>query len=256
MLNVLTNEEIEQLSQFRFTTEKKPSELSIPLSELLEEKKLLCYLEKVRSHIGAPNLKVTASIFAKRYAFLAVIYFYSITAWNKKLDISFHNIMLQTEEADLWLPKFYFQNTQTEIAQEDRDDRFEKWLAVFFSEHTNVLITQLANVTKQSKLVLWENIAVYLFWLYESVLAQCDNQQLKVRAKEDFDYIVNESSGILFGGYDENPIKRYYCDKSCMAPMTTDEVRVRTTCCFSYLLGEGCKTCKTCPRTCGKRPLN
>lgn len=255
MLDVLTNEEIEQLKQFRFTTEKKSSELSIRLSELLEEQKLLCYLEKVRSYIGAPNLKVTASIFMKRYAFLAVIYFYTITAWNKKLDISFHNIMLQTEEADLWLPKFYFQHTQIETATEDRGERFEKWLELFFSKHTNVLITQLSNVTKQSKLVLWENIAVYVFWLYESVLAHGDNEQVKQRAKEDFYYIVNEVSGMRFGDCNENPIKRYYCDKSCLAD-ESEEVRVRKTCCFSYLLGDGCKTCKTCPRTCRKKSLN
>ena len=252
MLDVLTNEEMEQLKQFRFTTEKKASELSISLNELLEETKLLCYLEKLRSYIGAPNLKVTASIFVKRYAFLAVIYFYTITAWNKKLDISFHNIMLQTEESDLWLPKFYFQHIQIETAAENREALFEKWLTAFFSDHTNVLITQLSNVTKQSKLVLWENIAVYVFWLYESVLAQLDNDQLRTRAREDFHYIVNEASGMLFGCCDENPIKRYYCDKSCLTN-ESEEVRVRKTCCFSYLLGNGCKTCKTCPRTCGKR---
>ena len=60
------------------------SELSIPLKMLVDDKDLLEYIEKVGAHIGSPNMKVTASIFVKRYAFLAVIYLYGITAWNKK----------------------------------------------------------------------------------------------------------------------------------------------------------------------------
>lgn len=83
MLNELTNQEIKQLKQFRFTTEQKPSALSISLDELLNEQKLLCYLEQVKTKIGSPNLKVAASIFMKRYSFLAVIYFYGISVWNK-----------------------------------------------------------------------------------------------------------------------------------------------------------------------------
>ena len=64
--------------------------------------KMFCYgiWRKLVRHIGSPNLKVTASIFVKRYAFLAVIYLYGMTAWNKKLNVSLNNISIQTEEAD------------------------------------------------------------------------------------------------------------------------------------------------------------
>ncbi|MFJ8236219.1 (2Fe-2S)-binding protein [Ureibacillus sp. NPDC094379] len=249
MLNVLTNQEIEQLKQFRFTTEFRPSELSISLHELLDEQKLLCYLEQVKTKIGSPNLKVAASIFMKRYSFLAVIYFYGISMWNKKLDISFRNVSLQSVDSDQWLPQFYFHHLQTELANELREDQLEKWTQFFFSENATVLISNLSKVTKQSELILWENLAIYLFWLYESVLAEVENEKLRTRAKEDFQLILNESACLLFGNYQENPIKKFYCDKRCLAD-TQEEVRVRKTCCFSYLLDGGCKTCKTCPRTC------
>src|SRR4051794_228761 len=118
MLDVLNKNEIEQLRPFRLSTEEKVSELSIPLNEILDDRALLRYMEKVGAHIGSPNLQVTASIFVKRYAFLAVIYLYGMTAWNKKLNASLKNISIQTEEAeDLWLPKFYFHNIKIKIAK-------------------------------------------------------------------------------------------------------------------------------------------
>lgn len=247
MLNVLNDDEIVQLKQFRFTTGERVSKFSIPFNDLLDENILLGYLEKVGNHIGSPNLKVTASIFTKRYAFLAVIYLYGITVWNKKLNISFQNITLQTDEREvIWLPKFYFHNAEIEIMKENRYEWREKALEFFFSENVNVLINQLSKVTKQSKLILWENIAIYLFWLYESVLQKLDDEELRNRAKSDFHYLVYQAPGNLFGSYSENPIKRYYLDKRYIENLQ-EEVRVRTTCCFSYLLEGATHRCKTCP---------
>lgn len=250
MLDMLHTGEIEQLRQFRLTTERKISGLSIPLNEIIDDHALLQYLEKVGAHIGSPDLKVTASIFVKRYAFLAVIYLYGMTAWNKKLNISLNNISIQTEEAeDLWLPKFYFHNIKIEVAKEKRYEWREKALKDFFSGNVNILIDQLSKVTKQSKLVLWENISIYVFWLYESVLQKLDDEELRNRAKEDFHYLVNETPGSLFGNYHANPLKRYYHNKGYKEHLQ-EEVRVRTTCCFSYLLEGSTNCCKTCPQTC------
>ncbi len=248
MLDVLKKHEIVQLRQFRLTTEEKLSELSISLNELLDENVLLRYLEKVGGHIGSPNLKVTASIFVKRYAFLAVIYLYGITAWNKKLNASLNNIRFQTKETDdLWLPEFYFDTINIEIAKENRYEWREKALKEFFSENAHVLINQLSKVTKQSKLILWENIAIYLFWLYESVLPKLDDEELRNRAKEDFHYLVYETPGSLFGNYHANPISRYY-DNKMYNEHLQEEVRIRTTCCFNYMLDNSKNFCKTCPR--------
>jgi ferric iron reductase protein FhuF len=253
MLDVLNKDEIEQLRAFRLTTEEKLSDLSIPLNELLDETVLLWYLEKVGEAIGSPNLKVTASIFVKRYAFLAVIYLYGITAWNKKINISFNNISLQTEDVeDIWLPKLHFRNIEINIAKENRYEWREKALKDFFSKNAHVLIDQLSKVTKQSKLILWENVAIYLFWLYESVLQKLDKEELRNRAKEDFYYLVYEAPGSLFGNDHANPIKRYYHNKRYTEHLQ-EEVRVRTTCCFSYLLEGATSRCKTCPQTCNTK---
>lgn len=249
VLDVLNKDEIVQLRQFRLTTEEKSSELSIPLNDLLDENILLKYLEEVGLQIGSPNLKVTASIFVKRYAFLAVIYLYGISAWNKKINISFNNISFQTEEFDeKWLPKFYFHSTELEKAEDNRYEWREKAFKVFFSENIHILIAQLSKSTMQSKRILWENIAIYLFWLYESVLQKLDDEGLRNRAREDFHYLVYEAPGSLFGNYHVNPIKRYHNNKEYNEHL--EELRVRTTCCFSYLLEGVTNRCKTCPQIC------
>jgi len=246
MLDVLNNNEIEQLRPFRLSTEEKESELSIAFNEILDDRAMLRYLEQVGAHIGSPNLKVTASIFVKRYAFLAVIYLYGITVWNKKINTSFNNIRFQTNEAEeTWLPEFYFYSTKIEIAQENRYIWRERALKDFFCENAHVLIEQLSKVTKQSKLILWENIAIYMFWLYESVLQKLEDKELRNQAKEDFHYLVYETSGSLFGNDHENPIKRLHTNKKYVEHLQA-EVRIRTTCCFSYLLDGAPKRCKTC----------
>ncbi|RHW37685.1 hypothetical protein D1B33_08120 [Lysinibacillus yapensis] len=250
MHKTLDKSEIEQLRQFRFATEVEPSELSIDLNRLIDETVLFGYLENLGPHIGSPCLKVTASIFVKRYAFLAVIYLYAITAWNKKSDISFENIILQTEkEADVWLPTFYFRSRKVEEVKGSRSEWREEALEELFSKNIHLLIEQLFKVTKQSKLILWENIAIYIFWLYETVLAKSEDKTIRDQAKQDFDFLLYEAPGSLFGNHPTNPIKRFYVNKRYVDHLQ-EEVRVRTTCCFSNLLKGETKQCKTCPQIC------
>ena len=54
MFDVLNKDEIVQLRQFRFTTENKLSELSIPLNKLLDENVLL-----VQPYLHLPFFRYT-----------------------------------------------------------------------------------------------------------------------------------------------------------------------------------------------------
>lgn len=56
-------------------------------------------------------------------------------------------------------------------------------------------------------------------------------------------------SQYLFGNYHANPLKRYYYIKRDKEHLQ-EEVRIRTTCCLSYLLDGASNRCKTCPQTC------
>jgi len=250
MPDMLNKAEIEALSQFRLTTEKNPSNQSICLNELFNDHILLAYLKQAGTVIGSSNSKVTASLFIKRYAFLAAISLYAMTVLNKKINLSCHTISLQTEEGDRsWLPRFYFPQLCVEVASTDRERFREEVIKDVFLNHISAMITQISNVTQQSKRILWENVAIYLFWLYEKVLTKINDNEIVKRAYEDYDYLINEAPGSLFGDIRENPLKKFYDNKKYVDG-NKDEIRIRTTCCLYYRLEGSPKRCNTCPHNC------
>ncbi|WP_425482002.1 (2Fe-2S)-binding protein [Cytobacillus depressus] len=72
--------------------------------------------------------------------------------------------------------------------------------------------------------------------------------EVATRVKDDINYLVFQASGSLFGGYHENPLKRFYKQPIYFEELKK-EVRPRSTCCFSYLTNNK-KRCVTCPHTC------
>lgn len=238
---------LDKLRELRLTMEKMDSSLSVEMKELLSEHAMKAYLKLLGEHLDASNAKVTASIFMKRYAFLPVIYLYAMTAWNEKLDTSYDNVSLETKDDEkLWLPGIRFGHLDTEEFELDRDKWRIECIETLFKEHISPLIDRLYYTTKVSKLILWENIAVYLFWLYEAVFMEEDiPKEIQHRAKEDFQFIVFQASGNMFGNYVENPLTRYYNERLYVEELGK-EIRKRDTCCYSHLTNMK-KRCATCP---------
>jgi siderophore-iron reductase FhuF len=231
-----------QLEKYRFN----PSlEHSFNVAELLDGSFLKDFLKKLSDVIEAPSEKVAASIFIKRYAFLAVMSLYAMTALNKKLNVSVENIKMETaQQGKDWLPGISFEDAT--IQDWDGNNRSEWRASVFkdlFANNIYPLITHLEKTVGISKLILWENIAVYLFWLYETELQDSKNDNVA----GDFRYLISEAGGKLFGRYNLNPLQKYFAEKTYLEEWDA-EVRVRKTCCFTYQLPAG-KRCKTCPCT-------
>ncbi|CEG28843.1 IucA/IucC family C-terminal-domain containing protein [Bacillus sp. B-jedd] len=301
--SALTEQEKNILSQYRFSNQ--PMEGMISAASLLDPVRLETFIGELKTTFQTEFDKVVASVFIKRYAFLAVIALYSMSAWNKKLDLDPENIFIEPPNGDAkWLPKFYFASTETEEGQSAgtsgnrglengmqpesgkpvtklglrtetpvnnsepgsepqagfrgvglieqqgnpgsvvRRKAFlpnekvfrEEVLSGLFAGHINPLVNRLAKVSGVSKLILWENIGVYIMWLYETVL---ENDR-------ELDFIFNEAGGELFGSYHRNPMKKFYTGKTYVDDLD-EMVRIRQTCCFSYLTGEKAARCKTCP---------
>ncbi|WP_158587543.1 IucA/IucC family C-terminal-domain containing protein [Neobacillus notoginsengisoli] len=260
------------------------------VASLLDRQQLEKFLDELKPMLQTDLNKVVASVFMKKYAFIAVPALYSMTAWNKKLDLNPENVFMEPPNGDSkWLPKFYFANaeveewietesrtgpnadTQTgaeewtrteqnparqsansiglegrrkaflpkERGDDSRDAFREQALSELFADHIFPLVSQLAKITGVSKLILWENVATYIMWLYETVLADERN------AAGDFDFF-NNAAGALFGNYHRNPMKKFYTEKTYVDDLD-EMIRIRQTCCFSYLTGEKAARCKTCP---------
>ncbi|MBY0145780.1 IucA/IucC family C-terminal-domain containing protein [Neobacillus niacini] len=236
MGNILKENDLGALQKYRLRPE---SGKSFNVANLLEKAYVTDFMKNLAESIGAPSERAAASIFIKRYAFIAVISLFAMTADNKKLNLSLDNIeMEEAERGKDWLPTISLKDPS--IEEWDGENRHEWRKRVYinlFANNIYPIIEHFEKTFKVSKLILWENIAVYLFWLYESELKDSDNPNVL----SDFRFLINEAEGLLFGRYNLNPIQKYYTEKN------QDEVRIRKTCCFTYQLGS--KRCKTCPCT-------
>jgi siderophore-iron reductase FhuF len=238
MAKLLTETEILALQRFRLNQDVTNS---FAVADLLDDASLREFMKTLTGAIGSPNEKVAASIFIKRYAFLAVISMFAMTAWNKKLDISLNNIRMETPtKGSNWLPSFALNVLKAEEWNPgvDRSEWRKAVISELFAKNIYPIIVKLEKTFGISRFILWENIAVYLFWIYETELKEMDNG--------DFRYLLFDADGSLFGRYKLNPIQKYYGEKVYVEE-SGEEVRKRKTCCFTYQLEGSTKRCKTCP---------
>ncbi len=243
MVKVLMDQEITILQKYRFCTDLKKS---FDIIDLLDDQFLMKFMKNLADVIKAPSEKAAASIFIKRYSFVAVMSLYAMSVWNKKIDISLDKLKMELPEKDKeWLPLFSLKEVYIEDWKgTNRTGWRRRVFHDLFAENICLLIEKFEKTFHISSLVLWENIAVYLFWLYETELKDIVNNQIS----EDFRYLILEAEGQLFGRYNENPLQKYFSEKT-YASDRGEEVRVRKTCCFNYQLQGSLMRCKTCPCT-------
>ncbi|MEH7440799.1 siderophore-iron reductase FhuF [Bacillus sp. JJ1122] len=248
----LTADEIKELSKFRFAAELPDGVTPIAFTSLLEESSMNNLLRKLEAEMSAPDLKTTASVWMKRHAFLAVIYLYAMSVFNKQLNAAPDSLLLVEMKKDgLWLPDFYFKSKSALIcSDEGRNEWRREAVRHLFMDNIFPVMEALGKAAKISKLILWENVAVYIYWLYEKVVAEHADEAIKARAAEDFDYVIQLAPGSLFGNYHQNPLARYHAEPDYQED--ADFVRVRKTCCFTYKLNAK-GYCKTCPKICGPK---
>ncbi|MEW9051808.1 MAG: IucA/IucC family C-terminal-domain containing protein [Neobacillus sp.] len=243
MANILKDHDVTLLEKYRLSSEITDS---FDVADLLEESYLKKFMSQLADAIGAPTEKTAASIFIKRYAFIAVISLFSMSVKNIKMNVVIGNIeMEKPEQGKDWLPMLKLKSPS--IEEWTGEDR-EKWRNTvyqeLFAKNLFPLIDQFEKTFNLSRLILWENIAVYLFWLYETELKDHHHSNIK----EDFLFLVSEAEGRLFGPYNNNPLKKYYSGKQYVEEFQ-EEVRIRKTCCFTYQLESRPSRCKTCPCT-------
>ncbi|PFA70369.1 hypothetical protein CN378_00840 [Bacillus sp. AFS015802] len=246
-MNSLTKEEWEILNTYRFHQSRKALK-GEEASSFLDGDEMESYLNHRLSVIGTDDLKVAASLFMKRYAFVAAMGLMTMTYWNKKLNLAPHNlIMTDGEKKGLWMPQFHLKDASaTEFTSREEKEEF---IQSIFRDHLNPVIQSLKKASKLSNLILWENIAVYVFWIYENDDFLL-NGGMGIGRDEQFQALLSDENSHWFGRYHNNPLARYYSSKVNVEAVP-GKVRVRKTCCFSYRLENGEQyRCKTCPQTC------
>jgi ferric iron reductase protein FhuF len=245
---LLSNEIDILVERYRLTLFKNEHPLSFPCSELLNQVFVNDLLNRLNRMYQSTENFVIASQFIKRYSFMvAVPFLYGLSMFDKEIDIDLQRTSLQSyDEGGAWLPKLNL--TTFEVTTPDGKGRKEWRLDAFerlFKEHLSPIIKMLAQQGKVSRQILWENTAVYIFWIYESMMEQEPSNPLIL---EDFTALL-EAEGALFGDYTYNPIGKFYMEKRYVAHKEK-KMRVRKTCCFYNRLSGVQSSCTTCPLAC------
>lgn len=239
----LTNAELQFLEEkCRLTTKKSKSSLSV--KDLMEEGSLQ-FLKHIQPYIGSDKDYVTASLLMKRLALLSVNVLLSFSAYNKIMELKPETIHIDDYiEKELWLPKIRFEPLHMkEIVEEvgAREEARDQLFKILFFDIYTPIIERLSKVANVSRFTLWENVMIYIYWLYETLLPSIGKEDIA----GDFEALQYAPS--QWFGLNKNPVKYFYSVKGTVAEKA---IRSRKTCCFYYETNEEKSRCKTCPLAC------
>ncbi|MED4889896.1 IucA/IucC family C-terminal-domain containing protein [Lysinibacillus sp. FSL R7-0073] len=251
MNNKLSAEEISiLLSDYRLTFEPAiDATYSISAENLLDSEQALVYLQTIAPFFQSPSLLVTASLFGKRYSVLTMASaFYAMSRYDKGLQVAIENIWVEAEgHAKPWLPKVRYIDHAVSVPTTDRNAWRDEVLKGIFADNLAKVWQSLTKISKIPKTILWENTAIYVNWLYETKIREGANEQEIIRLQEDYDYIVNQAPGSLFGEK-KNPLTNY-CGPKVTIKESEQPIRLRKTCCFYYHTSDETNDyCISCPK--------
>ncbi|WP_225087698.1 IucA/IucC family C-terminal-domain containing protein [Pectobacterium colocasium] len=206
----------------------------------------------------SPSHKIAASLLAKRIGFLTTASsLYALSVYNKGLNMTLDNSVLEFGHDRLWtstMPLYDLTVSQPEWGTREawRDSLFD----TLFAQHLSPILHTLSTVSGAPLRILWENVAVRVFSLYEQRIewddpaAMCaPGMTLAQQVQQDFDALL-AAPGERFG-CDENPLRPFFRAKTRVPvagrSVSFRDVRFRRTCCFYYKASQPQEYCQNCP---------
>ncbi|MED1793254.1 IucA/IucC family C-terminal-domain containing protein [Brevibacillus nitrificans] len=221
-----------------------------PAAHLLDEEKCAGYLDQMTAFMASPSRKVTASLLAKRYAFLTVApTLYAMTMYNKGLDASIGNysLVLSEQSSDPWLSHMGIRTLAVSSPTDGcRNEWRDRVLAGLFAENIAPVWRNLSKLARIPRTILWENAAVRLFSLYEKRMEKEATGEIIERIRDDFSYLVKLAPPALFGE-DSHPFAPFYGEEPAVHA-SNRPARIRKTCCYYYQVAKEEDYCDACPR--------
>lgn len=237
----LTRIEKEQLQQtFRILFQNNLTDQPVVVQSLLDEGYLYDYLKQTGEILQTDQLLVVGSQLIKRLTnILFVPALYTVAVFNKKIDFSADNrYIISAMKKQKWMPYLYSETDKvTEVINRaDRNAYLEKSI-----REISYYVQAINKVAKVPTPLLWENVAVYIYKLYESKLqSEVLNLYEQKEAWNDFAYLLQLKGEFFQTSF--NPLQRFYTNK-IEVEGKDEPVRVRRTCCFNYETNSG-KYCK------------
>lgn len=249
-------------TELRLTEEiAEDNEYSITSSALLDPQACSDYLDRLQPLYRSSSRALTASMFSKRYAFMMVSpILYAMSMYRKTFHIEIENCQLESAYFQLptrktWMPNLFLRNPDVYELQsptlehdiyyaEQREDIVRRT----FAGHLQPILKNISEVSSLSRMTLWENIAIYVYVLYENRLLKETDGHKREQIQHDLRYLTTEAPAEYFGEK-RNPLAQFYSQKR-VVPRSEQPQRVRKTCCAHYELPAPSDYCPTCPKIC------
>ncbi|RFU70180.1 hypothetical protein D0469_07750 [Peribacillus saganii] len=217
---------------------------SVNALELWDTEKCLSYIKDLKDVFQSPSDIVTASQFSKRYSFLTTApVLYAMSVFSKGLNSTIENTQIEAEYlCDQWVPNLRLLDLSVSEPDQNHSEWREKVLTELFAGNITKIWHSLSAATRIPKAILWENTAVYVFWLYEKKIGEKLDLKANTRTQEDLLYLIKDAPGHVFGEK-ENPLKRY-----CPEAGVNQSIRIRKTCCLYHELAGSKDFCSNCPK--------
>ncbi|MBM6383135.1 MAG: (2Fe-2S)-binding protein [Paenibacillus sp.] len=218
---------------------------TIALSELHQESACREYISWFQEYIDAPDMKVAASMLAKRIGYLwtaplvkAMSFHHQHVSFELENSLLYHP-PLSAHEGGTRFPFLAVNRLQAEAQTADREVWREKVVEEMFAVQLTPLLKSLAAVAPLSMSILWENIMVRIGPLYTPVAD--DGGKECQHIQNDFSYLTQDAPGQVFG-VKRNPFTRF-TETQNNVPVAKSK---RITCCFYYQMSE--EYCNKCPK--------
>ncbi|SLK04530.1 MULTISPECIES: IucA/IucC family C-terminal-domain containing protein [unclassified Paenibacillus] len=216
---------------------------TIALSELHDEAACREYISWFQEYIDAPDMKVAASMLAKRIGYLwtaplvtAMTFHHQHVSFQLENSFLYHPA-LSDHEGGTRFPFLAVNGLQAEGLAGDRAVWREKVVEEMFAVQLTPLLKTLAVIAPLSMSILWENIMVRIGRLYTTDENETEQEREQIQA--DFAYLTQVASGQIFG-VRKNPLTRFTECKDNGYVAKSE----RITCCFYYQMsGEYCRKC-------------
>ena len=197
---------------------------TLTLSDLFHETSLDQHLTRLTTEFGSPTRAHAASMTAKRIGYIAALMIYALNKHAVLIHPKVSTFVTIAKESTntSWKPVYSFPLETAEPLQSTVE-----WITQELYAQTIVPIVELLSKERGiSRVVLFENIFIYIRWIFIS----------KLQDNITFQQLI-ESSALEFGVKKLHPIALYESGRSTL----------RKTCCLYYQTHDAVKTCKTCP---------
>ncbi|MCP8968704.1 IucA/IucC family C-terminal-domain containing protein [Ectobacillus ponti] len=196
-------------------------------------------LEHIRQTFQAPDQRVAASLFIKRYCgYLAALE--AMSRWNAEAVLSLSDMCFRCTETQV------FAHCQAacvrHFTEGDRNEWREQVVQRLFSQHIAVMIDALSKATRLPCATMWSHVAFYMHVMYRTWLQEEMDEGVRARIRDDFQYLQSLPSQWFDGTC--NPLCMSFC--TVKHPCREEDVLLRKACCLNYKTSKG--ACYTCPR--------